>query len=108
MKCSGEIVWELGAVLRNVGNIPVSYIGAYGYKNVLDRRFGCRDKADVGNFLGDLFNASLSKIIRGVEVISWVGNQHCSIAVWLEDSDNGETNIDEKVLEAFSKLTWKW
>ena len=51
---------------------------------------------------------SMSKIIRGVDVISWIAGQHCHLAVWVEDSEDGTTNIDADVVEAFSKLKWKW
>ena len=108
MKCSGEIVWELGAVLRNVKNLPIGHLGIYGFKNVGDCKCAFHSKSDATNLPGKLLEMSLSKIIRGVDVISWIGGQHCHVAVWVEDSDNGETNIDENVVDAFSKLNWKW
>lgn len=108
MKSSEYIIWELGAVLRSKGNLPLSSIDVYGYKNVRDFKFNCRGAAGVGEFLGELLNASLSKVIREVSVDYWVSGQHCSLSVWVEDSEDGTTNIDADVVEAFSKLKWKW
>ena len=108
MKSSKYIVWEMGAVLRSKGNLPLSSITVCGYRNVLDRKFGCQKESEMGDFLGGLLNASLYKNIRDVEVTYWVTGQHCSLTVWVEDSEDGATNIDADVVEAFSKLKWKW
>lgn len=108
MKGSREIIWELGAVIRSKGNLPIWAIAVCGYKNAFDTKFVCENKDGVGDFLGKLMNASLSKIIRGVEVDYWVTGQHCALTVWVEDSEDGTTNIDADVVEAFSKLKWKW
>ena len=107
MKGSREIIWELGAVIRSKGNLPIWAIAVCGYKNAFDTKFVCENKDGVGDFLGKLMNASLSKIIRGVEVDYWVSGQHCALTVWVEDSEDGTTNIDADVIEAFSKLKWK-
>ena len=108
MKGSKEIIWELGAVLKSKGNLPINLIAVCGDKNGFDTKFICMNKAGIGDFLGKLMNASLSKIIRGVEVDYWVSGQHCALTVWVEDSEDGTTNIDADVVEAFSKLKWKW
>ena len=108
MKGSKEIIWELGATLKSKGNLPLSGIGVYGYKNGLNCKFRCISRSGIGDFLGELLNASLSKIIREVSVDYWVTGQHCSLSVWVEDSVDGTTNIDADVVEAFSKLKWKW
>lgn len=108
MKCSKEIIWELGAVLKSKGNLPVSYVGIYGFKNVGDNKFGFHSKAEAENLPGALLEMSMSKIIRGVDVISWTSGQYCQLAVWVEDSEDGETNIDGSVVDAFNKLEWKW
>ena len=107
MKGSSAIIWELGAVLKSKGNLPIWAIAVCGYKNAFDTKFVCQNKDGVGDFLGYLLNASLSKIIRGVEVDYWVSGQHCALTVWIEDSEDGTTNIDADVVEAFSKLKWK-
>ena len=108
MKGSSEIIWELGAALKCKDNLPLSGIGVYGYKNGLDCKFRCIRQSGIGDFLGELLNASLCKIIREVSVDYWVTGQHCSLSVWVEDSVDGTTNIDADVVEAFSKLNWKW
>lgn len=107
MKSSRNIVWELGAVLRSKGNLPIWEIAVCGYKNALDTKFICGNEDGVGEFLGRLFDISLSKFIRGVEVTSWITGHHCSLTVWVEDSDDGKTNIDADVIEAFSQLRWE-
>ena len=107
MKGSSAIIWELGAVLKSKGNLPIWAIAVCGYKNAFDTKFVCQNKDGVGDFLGYLLNASLSKIIRGVEVDYGVSGQHCALTVWIEDSEDGTTNIDADVVEAFSKLKWK-
>lgn len=107
MKCSREIIWELGAVLRSKGNLPIWGISVCGYKNAFDTKFVCKNKDGIGDFLGELLNASLSKIIREIEVTYWITGQHCGLTVWVEDSEDGKTNIDADVIEAFSKLNWK-
>ena len=108
MKGSSEIIWELGACLKSKGNLPVSYVGIYGFKNVGDRKAGFHSKAEAENLPGALLEMSMSKIIRGVDVISWIAGQHCHLAVWVDESPDGETNIDGSVVEAFNKLEWKW
>lgn len=108
MKGSREIIWELGAVLKSKGNLPLNLIAVCEYKNAFDTKFICTNKDGIGDFLGKLMNASLSKIIRGVEIDYWVSGQHCALTVWVEDSEDGNTNIDADVVEAFSKLKWKW
>ncbi len=107
MRSSCEIVWELGAVLKSKGNLPIKSIIVCTYKNSFEQKFRCYSKDGVGEFLGDLFNASLSKTIREVSITSWVTDSHCGITVWVEDSKDGRTNIDADVIEAFSKLKWK-
>ena len=107
MKGSKEIIWELGAVIKDKGNLPINLIAVCGYKNAFDTKFVCENKDGVGDFLGELLDASLSKIIRGVEVTYWITGQHCSLTVWVEDSEDGTTNIDADVIEAFSNLKWK-
>jgi len=107
MKGSSEIIWELGAVIKSKGNLPLSSIAVCGYKNVLDCKFRCISKYGIGDFLGELLNASLSKVIRDIEVDYWVTGQHCSLSVFVEDSKDGTTNIDADVVEAFSKLKWR-
>jgi hypothetical protein len=108
MKCSGEIVWELGAVLRNVKNAPIDFIGIYANDNVGLCYFACHNKVFSEKLPGALLDISLSKYIRGVSVISRVGYQHCSLAIWISPSEDGQTNIDDKVVEAFNNLEWKW
>ena len=108
MKCSREIIQELGDALRSKGNLPLWTISVCGYKNDADVKFFCYNKDGVGDFLGNLFNASLSKYIREIEVTYWITGHHCSLTVWVEDSEDGTTNIDADVVEAFSKLEWKW
>ena len=108
MKGSSEIIWELGAVLKSKGNLPLSGIAVCGYKNAFDTKFTCKNKDGIGDFLGKLMNTSLSKIIREVSVDYWVSGQHCALTVWVEDSKDGTTNIDADVIEAFSKLKWRW
>lgn len=107
MRRSKEIVWELGVVLKSKGNLPIKSIHVCNYGNAWDEKFRCDCQENLGKFLGELFNLSLSKIIRGLYVGYWVTGSHCSLTVWIEDSDNGETNIDANVVEAFSKLKWK-
>ena len=107
MKGSSEIIWELGAVLKSKGSLPINLIAVCGYKNAFDTKFICKNKDGIGDFLGDLFNASMSKIIREVEVSYWITGQHCSLTVWVEDSEDGTTNIDADVVDAFSKLKWR-
>ena len=108
MRSSGEIVWELGAVLRDVQNAPIDFIGIYANNNVGLCHFACHNKAGSEKLPGALLDISLSKYIRGVSVISRVGYQHCSLAIWTSPSEDGQTNIDDKVVEAFSNLEWKW
>ena len=108
MKGSSEIIWELGAVLRNVKNAPIDFIGIYADGNAGLCYFGCHNKAFSEKLPGALLDISLSKYIRGVSVISRVGYKHCSLAVWISPSEDGQTNIDDKVVEAFSKLEWRW
>ena len=108
MKGSGEIIWELGAVLRNVKNAPIDFIGIYANDNVGICYFACHNKAFSEKLPGALLDISLSKYIRGVSVTSRVGYQHCSLAIWTCPSEDGQTNIDADVIEAFSKLKWKW
>ena len=107
MKCSGEIVWELGAVLKSKGNLPVKHVGFYGYRNIYDNKFSFDSKDESKDLPGALLELSLSKVIRGMDIIAWVGGQFCELGVWVEDSEDGTTNIDDKVVEAFSKLEWK-
>ena len=115
MKCSGEIVWELGDVLKSKGNPPVSYVGIYGltndgYKSISDKKFGFNSKTEAENLPGALLEISMSKVISGMDIIEWVDGQYdqsCELAVWVEDSEDGVTNIDDKVVEAFSKLKWE-
>ncbi len=107
MKGSSEIIWELGAVLKSKGNLPIKSIVVSDYKTSLDVKFSCDCKDNVGEFLGDLFNASLSKVIKGIHVNYWVTGQHCALTVWVADSEDGRTNINDDVIEAFSKLKWK-
>ena len=108
MKGSSEIIWELGATLKSKGNLPIKSIHVSDYKTVLDVKFGCDCQKDFDEFLGDLFNASLSKVIKGIHINSWVSGQYCNLTVWVEDSPDGRTNIDANVIEAFGKLKWKW
>ena len=109
MKGSSEIIWELGAALKSKGNLPLSGIGVYGHKNNgLECKFRCISRAGMGEFLGELFNVSLYKTIREVLVDYWVTGQHCNLSVWVEDSNDGTTNIDADVVEAFRNLKWKW
>ena len=107
MRSSKEIIWELGAVMKSKGNLPIKSIHVCSYGNAWDVKFNCCCQENIGKFLGELFNASLSKIIRGVCVGYWVTGSHCSLTVWIEDSNDGRTNIDDNVIEAFSKLNWK-
>lgn len=106
MKGSREIIWELGAVLKSKGNLPIWGIAVCGYKNNSDVKFICHNKDGVGEFLGKLMNASLSKFIREIEINYWITGHLCSLDVWVEDSEDGTTNIDADVIEAFSKLKW--
>ena len=108
MKGSREIIWELGAVLKSKGNLPINLIAVCDDKAAFDTKFICTNKDGIGDFLGNLLNASLSKVIREISVDYWVTGQHCALTVWVEDSDDGRTNIDADVVEAFSKLNWKW
>ena len=108
MKGSSEIIWELGAVLKSKGNLPIESIIVMDFKNSRDVGFRCDCQKNVGEFLGDLFNVSLSKVIKGIHVNYWVTGQHCDLTVWVADSEDGRTNIDADVIEAFSKLKWKW
>ena len=106
MKCSKEIIWELGAVLKSKGNLPIKSIIVSDYRNVWDVKFRCSCRDDVGEFLGELFNASLSKVIRSIDINYWVSGKHCALTVWVADSEDGQTNIDVDVVEAFGKLKW--
>ena len=113
MKGSSEIIWELGDVLKSKGNPPVSYVGIYGltndgYKSISDKKFGFNSKTEAENLPGALLEISMSKVISGMDIIAWVGDEFCELAVWVEDSEYGVTNIDDKVVEAFSNLEWKW
>ena len=107
MRGSKEIIWELGAVIKSKGNLPIKSIIVSNYKTSLDVKFRCYCQENVGEFLGNLFNASLSKVIKGIHINYWVTGQHCHLTVWIEDSKDGQTNIDENVIDAFSKLKWK-
>lgn len=108
MKCSGEIVWELGAVLKSKGNLPIKSIHVSDYNDAWKVKFGCDCQGNVAEFLGELFNASFSKVIRRIDINYWVSGQHCGLNIWIEDSEDGRTNIDADVIEAFSNLEWKW
>ena len=108
MKSSELVIWELGAAIRNVKNAPLSHLGVYAKDNVGDQKFGCRRKADVDGLMGALFDLSLTSCISGVKVISRVGYQQCSLAVWVSPSEDGQTNITPEVIEAFGRLAWKW
>ena len=107
MKCSGDIVWELGAVIKSKGNLPIKSIIVSNYKTSLDVKFRCDCQENVGEFLGNLFIASFSKVIKGIHINYWVTGQYCALTVWVADSEDGWTNIDANVIEAFSKLKWK-
>ena len=106
MKSSELVIWELGATIRNVKNASISYLGVYAKDNVGDQKFGCRRKADVDGLMGALFDLSLTSCISGVKVISRVGYQHCTLAVWVSPFEDGQTNITPEVIEAFSELKW--
>ena len=107
MKGSSEIIWELGAVLKSKGNLPIKSIIVSDYKTSLDVKFRCDCRDNVGEFLGELFNASFSKVIVGIHINYWVSGQHCCLTVLVKDSPDGQTNIDSDVIEAFGKLKWK-
>ena len=106
MKSSELVILELGATIRNVKNAPISYLGVYDKDDVGKRKFGCSRKADADGLMGALFDLSLTSCISDVQVISHGGYQHCTIAVWMSHSEDGQTNITPEVVEAFSELKW--
>ena len=110
MITSTEVLWRLECALKPVGNIPVSSYSLLTMEKrdgKYIRWFHVYRWYDVDTIMGKLFELSLGNFISDVKIPYFVSGQHCSIDFIFVESDDGETNIDESVIEAVGKLKWK-
>ena len=109
MKSSDTLIWEMKVKLRSAGNDPVLGVCITHERTDLNSLAPRNVEmfADKEGVIGRLFNMSLlGKYIKAFGVASTKGVSHCILDIYVADSGEGSTNIDESLIETVSKLKW--
>jgi hypothetical protein len=108
MKTSNEIVQELKAAVHR-RNCPIGTVGVFmDCVNGIHLLAGGVMKSDVEQIVGDMFNISLSKYVSKIDIPFWAeSTRGCHIDIYVKDSANGETNIDDAFISELKRLRWK-